>query len=748
MADPSSSVVYYRTDHGTELYARHLRFTPEERGWRKAAIRFLLNRSGTGPGDHESQMTVVQETAALTQAEEEVLGKKRLGLGRGWFRGRLTEILLTLRVVNEILRVWHGSPDWGNQPHVIDEIVFILLTRRSKIEDAIRHLDAIRETLPSWDAVADAPPEVLKAAIRGGGLEAHKVEFIQGALRGIRKRFGRIDEADLERMSEQELDEFLQTLPGVGPKSSACILMYARGIDIFPADTHCIRTLRRIGVFEPLGFDWTQESHKQAEVDLQVLVPPHMRADLHRNLLALGREVCKVRNPRCEQCEIRKFCLHFRRERQAAAAERTLPTAIDVFGGAGGFSLGLEQARFEVVAAIDNDPDAVRTYRLNHPGMREEAVIESDARKVQVEKLADLLDGRSLHLLTGGPPCQGFSSMGNRVPHRFKNGDKRFGADYRFEDDERNHLFQTIIEFAEILEPRYVVIENVPGLGTAEISEKSFAEFIGERLTLAGYLVKVLRLEAMDFGIPQRRHRCFIIGVRYGEALPDLEELQCPLAEQERTALKHALFDLPPLDVADGRWVAVHNDPESLDRSLCAPYLEQCGIRGNTSILFNHVSRYNNEDDINLYSHLMEGETYFRLVERLTEQTGQHPPFAKYNTNAFKDKYYRLMWDGQSKTIVSHLKKDGNSFVHPHQNRSLSVREAARLQSFPDDYIFCGSRGSQFIQIGNAVPPVMARAIGELLVDAIERSGTRPVATEAAFGARQLPLGDASGSPH
>jgi DNA (cytosine-5)-methyltransferase 1 len=120
-----------------------------------------------------------------------------------------------------------------------------------------------------------------------------------------------------------------------------------------------------------------------------------------------------------------------------------------------------------------------------------------------------------------------------------------------------------------------------------------------------------------------------------------------------------------------------------------------------------------------LYFNLNQGETYRQLVERLTEKFGYKPAFTKYDIKNFHDKYFRLEWEGQSKTIVSHLHKDGNSFVHPTQTRSISVREAARIQSFPDEFIFCGSRGPQFIQIGNAVPPVMAEAIGRVLIEAI-----------------------------
>jgi DNA (cytosine-5)-methyltransferase 1 len=260
-------------------------------------------------------------------------------------------------------------------------------------------------------------------------------------------------------------------------------------------------------------------------------------------------------------------------------------------------------------------------------------------------------------------------------------------------------------------------------LGSAEIEEKSYAEHIGGQLRALGYYAEVIRLEAVNFGIPQKRHRYFILGSYKGEPTLSLEELEnMALSEGKRTGLKHALYDLPPLSVADGRWIMAHEDSQDQDSELYKRYLGRFNIRGHTCILFNHVSRFNNEDDIELYANLRQGETYSQLVDRLKTELGRKPDFIKYSTRNFHDKYYRLEWEGQSKTIVSHLHKDGNSFVHPKQTRSLSVREAARIQTFPDDYIFCGSRGAQFIQIGNAVPPVVAEAIGQVLIEAINNA--------------------------
>jgi len=537
-------------------------------------------------------------------------------------------------------------------------LVYILLNRRSKMEDAQQHLAALKNKYTRWEEAAFAPAEDLKTIIMGGGLEDHKVKFIQSSLQFVHNEFGRIDEADFADMSDWELDQFLQKLPGVGGKTSACILMNVRSVDTFVADTHSIRVLDRLGIFKNFGLSWRQEDHKKAQEELSLLVPPHIRGDLHRNLVVLGQQICKS-TPECQRCELKKFCSYYRDKVQSIYREEKKSLAIEMFCGAGGFSLGLTRAGFKIVAAIDNNPDAIRTYRLNHPEMPNEAIIEGDARQIDfINKLSDLMNNQRIDLLVGGPPCQGFSMMGNRVPHKYENGDKQFGANYDFTKDERNHLFEAMITVAEKFQPRYIVIENVPGLRSAEIEEKSYADHIAEWLDILEYQTEVVRLEATNFGIPQNRHRYFIFGVAQGEEPLNLETLKNKILPMDkRTKLKHALYDLPRLRSSDGNWIGAYRNDLVSNPEMYEKYLGSFKIRGDSCILFNHVSRYNNQDDIELYTNLKQGETYRQLVERLTTELGQKPAFAKYDTRNFHDKYYRLEWEGQSKTIVSHLHK-------------------------------------------------------------------------------------------
>ena len=474
----------------------------------------------------------------------------------GDLKDRITDILATLRIINQVLGIRYGTPDWGNKHGVIEELVYILLCKRSKIEIAQGQFQALKKAFPWWEELLRSDPRAIKKIIYGGGLEDDKFVHIRGSLLAIKQRFGRISESDLRNLTDDELSHLLLALPGVGPKTASCVLMYARGGDVFPSDTHCIRVLNRLGIFATLGFEWSQSGHKKAQQELAVLIPPGMRADLHRNLVALGKDVCTAQ-PMCERCELRKFCAHYRTEKREQEEKRHAPTMIDVYSGAGGFSLGFEQVGFKVVAAIDVDVSAVKTYRFNHPEIPEDHVLHLDAKSLQPKQLKKLLGGHRLDVLAGGPPCQGFSTIGKRVRRHLKRPDRKGKLHYDFTKDDRNHLYREMIRLARRLEPRFVVIENVPGLGTARSGEDSFAEIIDDELKAIGYKTIRRLLSAETYGVPQHRHRFFIIAAHPSEKVSDLEKVLANQPSPEnRPKLWDAISDLPRLSSDDGKWIA------------------------------------------------------------------------------------------------------------------------------------------------------------------------------------------------
>jgi DNA (cytosine-5)-methyltransferase 1 len=178
--------------------------------------------------------------------------------------------------------------------------------------------------------------------------------------------------------------------------------------------------------------------------------------------------------------------------------------------------------------------------------------------------------------------------------------------------------------------------------------------------------------------------------------------------------LGHAIFDLPPREADAGTSVA-NWDGESYDEKRARRFLSKYDMRTSPRILFNHTVRYHNDRDLELYSLLAQGEDGMHIVER-----GRRD-LMRYRTDAFDDKYMRLDERAPCKTIVAHLAKDGNGYVHPTQTRSISLREAARIQTFHDGYAFCGSSGDQWVQLGNAVPPVLGEVIGRSLKSYLDR---------------------------
>jgi DNA (cytosine-5)-methyltransferase 1 len=371
--------------------------------------------------------------------------------------------------------------------------------------------------------------------------------------------------------------------------------------------------------------------------------------------------------------------------------------------------------------AIDSNPAAIQTYRLNHPEVRPERIICGDLRqfrKAEFDLIREKLAGTDVDILVGGPPCQGFSRVGWRSRGAAK-------QEYRATTDSRNHLYRELVELLHVVRPRVVLMENVPGMGEVKFQDgTTFRELARAALEAAGYDTNIWMLNAAWYGVPQQRIRQMIVGSRVGKAPamppPEFRALTDPPdhpSSHPAMKLMEAIGDLPRLRVDDGQWIA-RREGVPTERSR---YLERSGALDSNGFIYSHVSRFQNATDLERFRTMRPGETYMDLLSK-------RPDLENYRTDVFDDKYYRLRGDQPCRTIVAHLRKDGNSFIHPRQTRSLSVREAARVQSFPDSYIFTGSRGDQFEQIGNAVPPLLAEAMGRELLTHLFTCGVRKAA--------------------
>ena len=578
---------------------------------------------------------------------------------------------------------------------------------------------ALGKHFDRWDDLLDAPREGVVSLIRSSGLSERKADSIFGALSALKEKFGFCTLEPVADLPDEELEEFLCSLPEISRKSAYCVMMYGFGRKVFPVDTHVGRVLSRIGPYRELGLDLGGLDHKKLQAKLADIVPPNLRYSLHVNLLVHGREVCRAESPSCSDCELRKFCSQYRSTEARKAEDAGNPTIVDLFCGSGGSSEGFRQAGFRTLLAADRDAGALKTYRLNHPEVPESRLYCGDLSELSIEDYAALVGAERVDVLIGSPPCQGFSHVGDRSRRSDKPG-------YSLKEDERNFLFECMVRAAIALRPRVFLLENVPGMQSARNQNLSYLEMAAGSLEKeAGYSTQVWRLNAVAFGVPQDRVRYFLVGVLAGQVPSPPREDYLDAGKKGHAGddalppvgVGEAIFDLPPCPAGGGAVVGKWVD-RGLDDPRRRRYLGKFGITDGTSLIFNHTVRYHNDRDLELYSILRQGEDSVHAVVR-----HGRADLMKYRKDVFDDKYAKLRADKPSKTIVSHLAKDGNGYIHPSEVRSISLREAARLQSFPDDYVFCGSPSDQWIQVGNAVPPVLALAVARRLRVYLQREG-------------------------
>jgi DNA (cytosine-5)-methyltransferase 1 len=674
-----------------DFWNRIRAFPPDVARWRKRLLRDMVGNPAKFP---------LTEKLSPEQLQE-----------------RLDSGISFLREVARILAVLYGTPDLGNKADPTDELVYIILSRKTREGAYQKGFKALKERFRTWDELLDTPRNEVEKLVFSGGLSSKKVASLYGALGTLRATFGSCTLEAAREWPDPKLEAFLCQLPEIQRKSAYCVMMFSFGRQVFPADTHVGRVLSRIDPYHLLGLSLDGLDHKQLQRRLAGLVPPNLRYSLHVNLVEHGRAVCRSLNPLCEICELRKFCRYYRSRESARAMEAEAPTVIDLFAGAGGSSEGFARAGFKTLAAVEMDEIAARTYSLNHPSVPDDRVIVQDIRTLTRTALRRLAGGKPLDVLAGSPPCQGFSSAGFRS--------KKTLLGYRPGEDERNLLYETMVEAALVLKPRLFLMENVPGMKSAKREDRSFLDAAAKLLEERGrYRTDIWRLNASAFGVPQDRIRYFLVASRL-KVMP-----VAPSAEYQDTRGQHldhdalppvtlaeAIFDLPERKAGQGVAVEGWECPEPTSDSRFRRYLTKFRIFRPSRVLYQHTVRYNNSRDLELYAMLRPGEDSVHALER-----HGRGDLMRYRRDVFDDKYARLRGDRPCKTIVAHLAKDGNGYIHPSQVRSLSLREAARVQSFDDSYILCGSPSDQWIQLGNAVPPLLAEAIARSFRRALERS--------------------------
>lgn len=333
-------------------------------------------------------------------------------------------------------------------------------------------------------------------------------------------------------------------------------------------------------------------------------------------------------------------------------------TFIDLFCGAGGMSYGFEMAGFRPVLAIDNWQDALDTYIYNNPRV---TTLCADLSVIDVRKVASDFRIKEVDLIIGGPPCQGFSVAGKRIV-----------------EDIRNKLYKSFVSFVEFFSPEMFVMENVPNI--LSIGEGMVREAILADFRSLGYNVKYKVLTASDYGVPQNRRRAIFVGAKNGDF-----EFPVPSVKNKVT-VSQALSDLPECSVNNG---SEYEKPEQSTYQKWA--------RSKSNGIYNHEITEHNERTQHIISLVPDGGNYRDLPEEYRNTRKVHIAWTRLNS--------------QKPSIT--IDTGHRHHFHYCFNRIPTVRECARLQSFPDNYVFLKSRTSQYKQVGNAVPPLMAAAIAE-----------------------------------
>ncbi len=384
----------------------------------------------------------------------------------------------------------------------------------------------------------------------------------------------------------------------------------------------------------------------------------------------------------------------------------TTMKSIDLFAGAGGLSCGLQQAGITPILANEWIPQYAETYQINHPNT---AVVVGDVREVSETNLKQKLgvSEGEVDLVAGGPPCQGFS----------------INAPIRTLDDERNHLFKDFLRVVSSIKPKAVLIENVPGI--ISLGRGTVVEQIYKELQAMGYTVKHRILFAGHYGVPQMRFRTVFIGIRnftreitfptpeYNAnavanftgardlCLPILPLFQEKL--KSHTTVWDAMSDLP--EIRNGETIS----PKNYSSPPQNPYQEY--LRHENNELSSHFSAKVTQINLDRLQHIPQGGSWRDIPFELLPEG-----LKRARRSDHTKRYGRLHPDALCSTVMTKCDPHWGSFFHPTQDRIISVREAARIQSFPDSYRFSGSITQQYEQVGNAVPPLMGKAIGEEII--------------------------------
>lgn len=557
-----------------------------------------------------------------------------------------------LERIDELLETRYSSAGLGNINDPLAETVYILLSKQTRETVYRRVFRDLRQHYSLWLDARHAHPRDLERILKPSGFQEQRAHQLKALLlavhesnleRGVgpaAKTPGDLTLGFLSEMSDTDAENFLLTLPGIGPKSARCVLSYSLGRNAFAVDTHVHRIFTRLGLLP-------SSSRKTDHDPFQAAVPETMRRRLHINLVHHGRAVCRTNNERCSDCVLISFC---ERGRTAVSLKDGSPVAVDLFAGAGGLSYGFRQAGFRVALAVESCRHSAQTYRFNNPGVPViEALINDHTRAASLRRF--MPGYPRIDALIAGPPCQGYSVNGSRRP-----------------DARENYLYRHVACLARQLKVELVVLENVPGV--RRVNGRNFLGKIISTLEEAGFSVAAHLLCAGNYGVPQRRLRYFFLG-RRGKQKPS----PVTPSPTHRRHGEPARSGLPETPSVSGVLALL----PTLEAGTEAERL----IDANGHEFFNLSTMHHSE----------------RVVDRIRSFRRGSEPVS-----------YRRLDPSEAQTIIAGHRALP---VHPKLDRTISVREAATVQGFPLDYVFFGPRSKQPLQVANAVPPPLAKAVAQ-----------------------------------
>lgn len=394
---------------------------------------------------------------------------------------------------------------------------------------------------------------------------------------------------------------------------------------------------------------------------------------------------------------------------------------IDLFCGAGGFAYGFEATgKFKCIGAIDNKKAAIKTHKLN---FKDSYSLCEDIRKVPPELFEKNLKGQQVDVIIGGPPCPTFSTIGHAKINSIRNPKGKSVS-----DDPRNDLFLDFLNYVDHFKPKMFVMENVPQFLTKykggtfkrvqEIMEESFPDYE------IHHDVKVLN--SVNYGVPQNRRRMIMVAYKKGYTFkyPEIshwfegsrfnidpnENHEDGRSLKKHTSVDSAISDLP--NITDN-WRVSECE---YSRFTALDEYQKLMRKQTSDMVQNNICRMSNDRAKKVFSHMKQGDIYMDLPKEIRQ-------ILPFREDIFKDRLKRLVLKNPSWTILAHIGMDGYMYIHPTELRTLSVREAARIQSFPDHFVFVGNQMETYMQVGNAVPPLMAQRIAESVAASLNEVG-------------------------